>query len=296
MASTLSSTQGDPRFDGSVAPTVSKDPFTGVEEVLARLAHQAASNAPDVRPCGPASDCSTDPKPTLGAADIRPPIPHDQRSFGKRGILACVAIAVCLGPPAMWAWRSYGGPARDMIATQATTQTPAPAQAAAPAVETPTPPPTQAASQAASIAPASTAADERGAASAEGQQIETMARDLAALRQNVEQLSAGQEELTREIAKLRAEKPPADKPSAEKPSAEKPDKRTLRRVSAPPAPPVAAPARKPAAITPIPQQAAPQVSTVSPPSPPPQPALQIPSQPQPSDPPPLRPPMPVPQP
>ena len=127
-----------------------------------------------------------------------------------------------------------------------------------------------------------------------------MARDLAALHQNVEQLAADHEQLTREIAKLRMTREPAkpqtEKPQAEKPSAEKPDKRTLRRVSAPPAPPVAAPARKPAAITPIPQQAAPQVSTVSPPSPPPQPALQIPSQPQPADPPPLRPPMPVPQP
>src|SRR5262249_58814920 len=105
----------------------------------------------------------------LGAPDLRPPIPHEQRSFGKRGILACVAIAVCLGAPAMWAWRSYGGPAREIIATPATTQTPdpAPAQAAAPtAVETPAPAPTQVASQAASIAqPATTAADERGAAS-----------------------------------------------------------------------------------------------------------------------------------
>jgi hypothetical protein len=290
MASTLSSTQGDPHFDGGVATMVSKDPFTGVEDVLARLAHQAASNAPDVPPREAASDCSTDAEPKLGAADLRPPVPHKQRSFGKRGIFACVAIAVCLGAPAMWAWRSYGGPARDMIATQATTQTPdpAPAQAAVPpAVETPAPPPTQAASQAALIAqPAMTGVDERGVALAERQQSETMARDLAALRQTVEQLAAGQEELTREIAKLRAEKAPADKPSAEKP-----DRRTLRRVSAPSAPAVATPARKPAAITPMPPQAAPQVSAVGPPSPPPEP-----SEPHSSDPPPLRPPMPVPQP
>jgi hypothetical protein len=99
-------------------------------------------------------------------------------------------------------------------------------------------PPAQAVSQAASIVqPATTAANEPGAASAERQQVETS--DLAALRQTVEQL-AGQEQSTREIAKLQAEKPLADNPPAEKP-----DKRMLRRVSTHPAPPVAAPARKP---------------------------------------------------
>jgi hypothetical protein len=308
MASTLSSTQADPRFDGGVAPTVAKDRFTGVEEALTRLAHQAASDTPDARPRVPASDRSAEARisqsfaaATLGPADLRAPIPREQRSLGKRSTLARVAIAVCIGASAILAWRSYGGPA---IATWAPPFTarpsadqtptpqmpdPAPEQAAAPpAVETSAPPPAQAASQAASIAqPATTAANEPGAASAERPQIETMARDLAALRQTVAQLAAGQEQLTREIAKLQAEKPPADKPPTEKP-----EKRMLRRVSAPAAPP----ARKPAPITPMPLQAAPQVSTVSPLSPPPQSAPQIPSEPQSAEPPPLRPPMPVPQP
>jgi hypothetical protein len=108
------------------------------------------------------------------------------------------------------------------------------------------------------------------------QQIETMARDLAALHQTVEELAAGQERLTRKIAKLQTEKPQADKASAEKP-----DKRVLRRVSAHPPAPVAAPVRKPLPITPMPPQATPQVSTLAPLSPPPQPASQIPSEPQP---------------
>jgi hypothetical protein len=153
-------------------------------------------------------------------------------------------------------------------------------------------------------------ANEPGAASAKRQQIETMARDLAALRQTVDALAAGQGQLIREIAKLRAEK------------TEKPEKRRPRRMSAPAghpdvfdpaqspnapgvphtlgstvsAPPVAAPARKPGPITPVSPQGAPQVSTVSPLSPLPQPAPQIRSEPQASDPPPMRPPMPVPQP
>jgi pyruvate/2-oxoglutarate dehydrogenase complex dihydrolipoamide acyltransferase (E2) component len=255
MVSTLGSTQADPRFDGGVAPTVAKNPFTGVDEALARLAYQAASDTPDARPRGPASDRTSDARisqsfaaATLGPADLRAQIPREQRSLGKRGTLARVAIAVCLGASAIWAWPSYSGPARDMIATWARPldwisarlsagQTPAPQapdpapeQAAAPATaETPAPPPAQAASQAASIAqPATTAANEPAAAPAERQQIETMARDLAALHQTVEQLAAGQEQLTREIAKLQAEKPQADKPPAEKPH-----KRMLGGVSAP---------------------------------------------------------------
>jgi hypothetical protein len=250
MASTLSSTQADPRFHGGVAPTVAKE-FTDVEEALARLVH--ASYTPEADPQG------ADPA-------------HEQRSLGKRGTLR-VAIAVCLGASAIWAWRSYDGPAPD----QAT---------APPAIETSAPPPAQAASIA---QPATMAANEPAAASAERQQIETS--DLAALRQTVEQLAAGQEQLTRELAKLQAEKPQVDKPPAEKP-----DKRMLRRVSAHPVPPVAAPARKPAPIAPMPPQAAPQVSTVSRLSPPPRPVPQIPSETRPSDRPPLRPPMPVPQP
>ena len=309
MASTQGSTRADPRFDGGVAPTVAKAPFTGVEEALARLAHQAASDTPDARPRGPASDRSAEALAvaTLGPADLRAPIPREQRLLGRRGTLARAAIAFCLGATAIWAWHQHGGPARDMIATRArplgwisarpsADQTPAPQtldlapdQAAAPpAVETSAPPPAQAASQAASIAqPATTAANEPGAASAERQQIETMARDLATLRQTVEQLAAGQEQLTRKIAK---------KPQAEEPKAEQPDKRMLHRVSAQDAPTVAAPSRKPAPITPMPPQAARRVSTVTALSRPPRPAPQMPSETQPSNPPPLRPPMPVPQP
>jgi type VI protein secretion system component VasK len=183
-ASTQSSTQADVRLGGGVAPTLSTDdPFTDVEDAMARLVH--ASYPPDAKARGPASDradaCISQSfaAVTLGTADLRQPIVRERRSLGRRGTLACVALAVCLGAFAIWSWRSY-----------------------------------------ASWAPA------------ERRQIETMA-DLAALRQTVEQLAASQERLTREIARLQGEKP---------------DKRMLRRVSAPPAPPVAAPPRKPAAV------------------------------------------------
>jgi hypothetical protein len=271
MASTRRSTQDDPRFDDEM---VAEDPFTFIEQGMAGLVH--ASYPPDAWDRGPASDSSADARMsrsfaagTLGAADRRPPIRRARRSLGKRGTLRRVAIAVCLVASAIWAWRSYGGSAPEQAAAR-------------PATEMSAPLPARAASQAASIAqPATTAANEPGAASAERQQVETS--DLADLRQTVEQLAAGQEQLTREIARLQAEKPQADKPPAEKP-----DKRMLRRVSAHPATPVAAPARKPA---PMPPQAARRVSTVSALSP----APHIPSETRPSNAPPLRPPMPVPQ-
>jgi hypothetical protein len=287
MASTWTPTQADRRFDTMVA----EDHFTDIEQALAGLVH--ACYPPDERGRGSASGRSADARisqsfaaGTLGAADLRPPIPRGQRSLVKRNTLAGVAIAICLGVSAIWAWQSHG-PARDLIATPAPrTPNPAPEQAAAPpATEMSAPPPAPAASIA---QPATTAADEPGAALAERQQVET--GDRAALRQTVDQLAANQEQLTRKTAKLRAEKPQADKPQAEQP-----DKRMLRRVSAQDAPTVAAPARKPAPITPMPPQAARRVSTVSL-SRPPRPAPQVPSETQPSNPPPPRPPMPVPQP
>ena len=226
MASTGSSTQTDTGFAGGDATTVAKDHFTDLEQALARLVH--ASYPTDPRVSAPASDGSVDAgisrsfaAATLGAADLRPLI--GRGVLGKRGTLAYLAIAVCLGASAIWALRSYGVHARDMIATWAP---PLGWISARPAMETSARP--------------STAANEPGVTSAERRQIETMA-DLAALRQTVETLAAGQEQLTRELAKLHAEEREANKPPA--------DRRTLRRMSVPPAPPVAAPTRKPAPMT-----------------------------------------------
>src|SRR5690348_1027071 len=117
MASTLSSTQADPRFDSGAAPTMAKDCFTSVEEALAGLeealasfVHQAVNDTPVARPRGPASDRSADASISqsfaaarLGVADLGPRVPREQRSQGKRRTLARLAIAVCLGGSAIWA-------------------------------------------------------------------------------------------------------------------------------------------------------------------------------------------------
>jgi len=228
MASTRDSTRAEPRFDGDVVPTVEKDHFTDLEQALARLVR--ASYPPDARAGGSASGGSADARisqsfaaATLGPADLRPPMPREP--LGKRGTLARVAIAICLGASAIWALRSYGGHARDMIPPWAPPFGWISARLAVDQTSTPR--------------PATTAANEPRVASAERRQIETVA-DLAALRQIVEKMAAGQGQLIRELAKLQAEKRQAAKPSADKQ-----DKRMPRRASAPPVPPVAAPTRKP---------------------------------------------------
>jgi hypothetical protein len=263
MDSTLTSTRTDPLFDDgtaaasvpNAAPTVAKDSLGGVEETLARLARQAASDTPDARPRAPAADKSADVRvspsssaaPTLGPAELSSHMLARERSPGKRSTLARVVIVGCVIAAAIWAWRSYGGPASEVIAALAASvggtsahpvadqnvAPPIPDSASQPAdvpraVATPVPPPAQAASmtqpatpaasQAPSAAqPAAMAVNEPAATSVDHQQMETMARDLAALRQTIQQLSAGQEQLKGEIAKLQTEKPVADQPAPEKP-------------------------------------------------------------------------------
>jgi hypothetical protein len=252
-------------------------------------------------------------------------IPSEKPSVIGRAARAVTRflVAVCIGVAGSLAWQSYGGAAREMIASRVPqlawissrpvmNQTPSPTDATGqaasiPAIEAPAPQP--AAAQAAPVAPVATdaaaaqtapmaqPATEQTAAtmaapaapaapSPNQQQLETMSRDIGALRQAVEQLTARQEQMTRDMAKLQAVET------------------SRHRVSASPPHPAAAPARRP----PMPPQAAPQVSSAGPsalPSPqhppvmasePPQRAVPPPptAPPQPAmASPPLRPPMPV---
>jgi hypothetical protein len=103
-------------------------------------------------------------------------------------------------------------------------------------------------------------------------QLEAMSHDVAAVRESVERLAAGQEQIVREIAKLQTDR-----------------QEIRRRISA--LPPTTATARKPVP----PPQPAPQLSMGPLPPEPPQPADQSSTAPlQPASPEPiLRPPMPV---
>jgi hypothetical protein len=213
--------------------------------------------------------------------------PLDSLSRRTSRSLARFLVAACVGVAATLAWQSYGGTVKRMIANSApqlswlllslpTTNPPSGHEIA---VEQPSPPavqvsaPQAAPEQRGPVASTASVSTAPTAPSPELQQLETMAHDLAAVRQSVEQLAAGQEQMARDIAKLQTA-----------------GQDIRRRISA--LPPAAAPtARKP---VPSPQPA-PQSSAGPLPPAPPQPAPQSSAAPLPPEPPEplLRPPMPV---
>jgi hypothetical protein len=284
----LSPAQADPDHDGDAVLLAPKD-WTDAEEALSKLAH-FASNPPPPRA---GSDFSAGPRvaePSLGAA-LRASDAEDDtlltdrprrtsRSFARFLVAACVGVAATL------TWQSFGGAARQMVASAAPPLgwlllppeiNPPPAGEVA--VEQPNPPAVQVSvPQAASSGPVvsseTAAPTARIAPSAElQQQLDAMVHDLAAVRQSVERLAAGQEQMASDIAKL-----------------ETAEQDIRRRISGLP-PAAAAPTRKPVP----PPQVAPQSSIApAPPPPPPQVAPQLSAVPlPPAGPEPPRPPMPV---
>jgi hypothetical protein len=270
MDSKLSQAQTDTAHEGDVVLVAPKD-RTDPEEGLSKPAH-AASNGP--RPtAGP--DFSAGPRMTAPSLDPTPrpadmndnPLPTNRPSPGRRTSrgLARFVVAVCIGVAATLSWQSYGGVAKQMIASapqlswlllpppamnppsgrEIAVEQPSPAvvQAAAPQ---PPPAPAEAVAPTASETATSTAPTHELQ-----QQLETIEQDLAAVRQNVEQLAAGQAQIARDIARLH--------PSGQD---------IRRRISA--LPPAATTAHKP-----IQPQPAPQLSTAPLTSPPPQPAPQL---------------------
>src|SRR5215469_6232912 len=210
-ASPPSSTAAEPPLDGALTPTVAKDRFTGVEEALAKLAHKAANDAPDLRTPAPRPDSAAVPRmppplaATLRPADLRDPFPSEKPRKRIAGTAARLLIAACIGAAAILAWRSYGGAAKDMVAAFAprlsavstralpsemaeSPASPAPQLAAAPTVPSsavaeptlpaaapdasPTVPPAAADAQPAAVAPSDVTA-----APADHQQIETASAD-----------------------------------------------------------------------------------------------------------------------
>jgi hypothetical protein len=309
MDSKLCPAQVNPRHDGDVVLLAPND-WTDAEEVLSKLAHVASDRR---RPTA-GSDFSAGPRVTEPSLDatVRPadlindPLPIDRPPLGRRTSrnLARFLLTACIGVAATLAWQSYGGAVRLMIASSApqlswSLSLPAmnPPSGREIAVEQPSPPAVQAsAPQAASAqegAVATTASEAVAstaptAPSPELLQLETMLHDLAAVRQSVEQLAAGQEQMARDIAKLQT----AGQDIRRRISALPPAAATTARKPVPPPQPV--PQSSAAPLPPAPQQSAPQSSAALPPALP-QPAPQSSAAPLPSaaPEPPSRPPMPV---
>ena len=165
-------------------------------------------------------------------ANIRPPdlkksrFPGQRSSLAKRAsrALARFLITFCIGVAATLAWQSYSDAAREKIAgsfPQLGWLAPQTAPIAQTARDM--------------IAPA--------APTAPSPDLTQLKAGLAVVQQSVDQLAAGQEQMTREITKLQAT-----------------EQDILYKILAPPPPPpAAAPARKPVPLAPPPSQQAPPV-------------------------------------
>src|SRR5215470_14112103 len=135
-------------------------------------------------------------------------------SLGRRASrgLARFLIIFCTGVAATLAWQSYGDAAREMIANsypQLSWLAPQAAPLAQTASDTPAPAPS-------------------GTPSPEQQQLKEMSLAFATMRQSVDKLAAGQQQMADGIAKLTADQ-----------------QQLLQKISAPPPRPAPTPARKP---------------------------------------------------
>ncbi len=145
----------------------------------------------------------------------------DRPSRARRGgrAFVCFLVAICIGVVGTLAWQSYGEATKRIIATRAPELgwTPEAKQMIASLIEElgwtnpssaiiavrqsapGTPAPTVAQTTPETVVPKASAAP-----SLELEQVQQMAKDLAEVRQAIEQLGAGQEQMARDIAKLQA--------------------------------------------------------------------------------------------
>ena len=156
-------------------------------------------------------------------------IENEMKRRGSRGF-ARYLVAICIGVAATLAWQSYGDAAKQVIATSAPEfgWSPGAKQMIASWVQQLgwTKSPAGSEKQVAPVAQTAPAAP-----SIDPGQVQQMARDLATLRQTVEQFAAGQDQMARQITRL------------ESAVAE-----VIVKMPAPPPQPPAAPARKPTPI------------------------------------------------
>src|SRR6266568_4242328 len=255
MHSTQNPQQVDPHADPHDDVLVAR-----IDEELSKLAHVAMRD-----PLDPQTHMGSD----FSAGAAVPPVdttfrpaavnhvqaPRLRPSFGVRAMRGFVGflLAVCIGVAGV-VWQAYGDAAKQMIARWtpqlvATSSPPPenpglPEQPNPPAVQAngakaapPQPtPPAQAAAE--GVAPAAAAAPESAVL------LESMARELASARQEIDQLKASQEQMSREIAKAKAYEAKASlaKASLAKASQTKASEPNLRpRISALPPRSVAAP-------------------------------------------------------
>jgi hypothetical protein len=276
MLTTIQKPTDDPHDVLAVAPHVAL--MAPTDEELSRLARSLRHFAT------PQTDTGADHPagPTVPPVDttFRPAavgnvqVPGHWRTMGGRAasaVTAALLVAACTGAAAI-AWQSYGGAAEQMIARWAPQrvlasllplENPAlPAQPPPPAVEAraANPPlpqpgsPTQAAPE--GVAPAAAVASVESAPS-----LGSTTNDIASARQEIEQLKASQQQMSRDIARASEVKASEAKPSETRASEVKAPEQNLRpKMSAHPWRAAAPRARKP--MPPLPPQQAAAYPTV----------------------------------
>jgi hypothetical protein len=298
MATTVSPQDAVPPADETAIPLVPQDEKDS-HDALAKLADVAARATADLRPASVA-DFSAGPRVAAPAVESvhapradekveTAPMPPPRRGGGNP---LRFVLAVGIGVAATLAWQSYGQSyeqtARQMIAAYA----PAIADLLAPVV----PPASIGAgsgSEQAMVAPHAEVASPLPTVAAGSsspvvaplppeltQQIESMARDLAALRDTMAKVGAGQDQIARTLARLQEADDDAHRAAAARPIPV-PTPSPVRRTVAPPPRPSAPPPVTAAAPRPTPQTvtATPLPLASSPPVPPP-PANQLPEPPR----------------
>jgi hypothetical protein len=306
MQATLISRETDPHDVFVIEPDVvlaaradqtsSTPPHDAIKDRLAALAEIASG----VASTSPPVDISPSVDTTFRATDVNN-IRHKPSSTGRLAKRVFMALFAISGAIAAGAWQHYGDAAKQAIAgfvpqfVLASSPSPEKADAAGQ--------PGSAGEQASATdqavaqpaLPAQGAAADAAAPAPDPAQVQSMARDLAAMGQQIEQLKtridqlkAGQEQMSRDIAKNSEMGNSGTRTAAQAP-------RPLIS-AAPPRPPVA-PVRKPRpayAYSPAPAAPLPQAAAVPVPAPVP-PTLQPPVQAtvQPDGEPVVRPPMPV---
>jgi hypothetical protein len=164
--------------------------------------------------------------------NLEPTSGNEMKRRGSRGFVRFL-VAICIGVAATLAWQSYGEAAKQIIATRAPELgwSPAAKQMIASWVQQfgwTTPPPLPQTALVAQTAPAAVVPSAPIAPAINPEQVHQMAVDLCALRQAVDQITGGQDQMRRDIDRLQGA-------VAE----------ILVKLPEPPSPLTAAPARKP---------------------------------------------------
>jgi len=239
----LHGSRDNEQLEGSVRPSPQRKPEEEEEE-------EEPVERDDVRPW---ITSYPDPEASERQANYNLSIENKMTRRGSRGF-AGYLVAILIGVAATLAWQSYGDVAKQIIANRAPElgSSPEAKQMITSGIQQlGWTKPSVVQSEAAPVAQTAPATP-----SIDPGQVQQMARDLATLRQTVEQLAAGLDQVTRELGKLEAA-----------------DVEILAKITpAPPPPrPIAAPARKPTPTAP-PSSPAPVTPPMSlAPTPPPHP-------------------------